>query len=194
MAEQAAENKAGDGGYKAAEVAAADGSAKPEAEMTAEEKEKAAKRAEIAAKVAAAAKEREKAAAVAAFQEAKKKEIDEKGTSYFGEHQGITCDSCATVPIFGYRYTCKSCSSHDVCESCYDAWAGGTGVLPNNLAKQVLSTNPADHSFRMFKDHTFKSVVKGGGGPTQKSAPKLKPNDTCDCGSGKKYKKCCMNK
>eukprot|EP00931_Biecheleriopsis_adriatica_P091046 TRINITY_DN64957_c0_g1_i1.p2 TRINITY_DN64957_c0_g1~~TRINITY_DN64957_c0_g1_i1.p2 ORF type:complete len:177 (-),score=44.75 TRINITY_DN64957_c0_g1_i1:218-748(-) len=161
-------------------------------DQTEEELAKEAKRAEIAAKVAAMQAERQKAAALEAFQEAKKNEIAEKGTAYFGEHQGITCDACATVPIFGYRYTCKSCASHDVCESCYDAWAGGAGVLPNKLAKQVLSTNPADHSFKMHKDSTFKSVVKGGGGPTAKSAPKLKPNDTCDCGSGKKYKKCCM--
>mmetsp|Transcript_86875 Transcript_86875/g.153636 ORF Transcript_86875/g.153636 Transcript_86875/m.153636 type:complete len:168 (+) Transcript_86875:127-630(+) len=159
---------------------------------TEDELAKEAKRAEIAAKVAAVQAERVKAAAVADFQAAKKKEIEEKGTAYYGEHQGITCDGCAVQPIFGYRYTCKSCASHDVCEACYDSWAGGTGVMPNGLNKQVLSTNPADHTFRLHKDSTFKSVVKGGGGPTQKSAPKLKPNDTCDCGSGKKFKKCCM--
>ncbi|CAE7600236.1 Herc2 [Symbiodinium pilosum] len=113
---------------------------------------KDAKRAEIAARVAAAQAERQKAEALKTFQEAKKQEIDEKGTSYYGEHQGITCDACAVVPIFGYRYVCKSCASHDVCESCYDAWAGGTGVMPNKLAKQTLSTNPADHSFRLYKE------------------------------------------
>ncbi|CAJ1391861.1 unnamed protein product [Effrenium voratum] len=77
------------------------------------------------------------------------------------------------------RYACKSCASHDVCESCYDAWAGGAGVMPNKLAKQTLSTNAADHSFKLYKDQTFKSVVKSTGGPTAKSAPKLKPNDNC---------------
>ena len=32
--------------------------------------------------------------------------------------------------------------------------------------------------------------------PTAKATkpPKCKPNDTCVCGSHKKYKKCCMNK
>jgi len=158
------------------------------------EAEKAAKRAEIMAKVAAAQALREKATKAAAALEIKKKEIEQNGTSYFGEHVGITCDGCATVPIFGYRYLCKTCASHDICESCYDLWAGGTGVMPNGLAKQTLSTAAADHSFKMFKDKTFKSVVKGGGGgATEAKAPKLKPNDTCNCGSGKKYKKCCMN-
>ncbi|CAE8620024.1 unnamed protein product [Polarella glacialis] len=159
-----------------------------------EELEKEAKRAEIMAKVAAAKAEREKVAGYEAAQEVKKKEIDEKGTSWYGEHQGITCDGCATIPIFGYRYSCKSCASHDVCESCYDAWAGGTGVMPNGLAKQTLSTNASDHTFHMFKDHTFKSVVKSTAGPTLKSAAKQKPNDECACASGKKFKKCCMNK
>ena len=163
-------------------------------------------------------------------------------------------DACAVVPIFGYRYACKSCSSHDVCESCFDAWAGGTGrkgcgfdshklghkvmwyiisyteskysktstgpwttfqylstnagVMPNKLAKQTLSTNPTDHSFKLYKeckvsgccnishafrsyrlfreawsvlqqDQTFKPVVKPAGGASTKSAPKLKPNDNC---------------
>ncbi|CAK9060247.1 unnamed protein product [Durusdinium trenchii] len=159
-----------------------------------EEEEKERKRAEIAQRVAAAKALREKDEALKAFQEAKRKEIEEKGaTSYYGEHQGITCDACAVIPIFGYRYACKSCASHDVCESCYDAWAGGQGVMPNKLAKQTLSTHPEDHSFKLYKDQTFKAVVKTGG-YTAKSAPKLKPNDNCDCGSGKKYKKCCMNK
>merc|ERR1719223_1742705 len=112
-----------------------------------DEELKAEKRKEIMAKLEAAKAAQAKAAQVAAFAEAKKKEIDEKGTSYFGEHIGITCDGCATVPIFGYRYLCKSCASHDICEACYDAWAGGTGVMPNGLNKQVLSTNAADHSF-----------------------------------------------
>eukprot|EP00913_Durusdinium_trenchii_P001096 g1004.t1 len=58
--------------------------------------------------------------------------------------------------------------------------------MPNKLAKQTLSTHPEDHSFKLYKDQTFKAVVKTGG-YTAKSAPKLKPNDNCDCGSGKKH-------
>mmetsp|Transcript_55678 Transcript_55678/g.148042 ORF Transcript_55678/g.148042 Transcript_55678/m.148042 type:complete len:187 (+) Transcript_55678:24-584(+) len=172
-----------------AEAPKAQGPVKPE--EVDEEAAKAAKRAEIVAKVKAAQELREKQARLEAFREAKKEEIAEKGTAYFGEHAGIHCDACATVPIFGYRYLCKSCSAHDICESCYDAWAGGDGVMPNKLSMQVLSTNPADHSFKLHKDQTFKSVVKGDK-TTVKSEPKLKPNDTCSCGSGKKYKKCCM--
>jgi len=30
--------------------------------------------------------------------------------------------------------------------------------------------------------------------PVRKAAAKVGPNDPCPCGSGKKYKKCCMQK
>jgi len=30
--------------------------------------------------------------------------------------------------------------------------------------------------------------------PVRKAATKVGPNDPCPCGSGKKYKKCCMHK
>merc|ERR1719284_2251354 len=83
---------------------------------------KDAKRREIEAKVAAAKAAREMAAQRDAAIESKKKEIEEKGTSYFGDHAGITCDGCATTPIFGYRYRCKQCPNHDICETCYDSW------------------------------------------------------------------------
>jgi len=186
--------KQGNKGYDAAAEApnapSTDAAQKTEVD---EEAAKAAKREEIAAKVRAAQALREKQEKIDAFQEAKKKDIEEKGPSYYGEHNGITCDACATVPVFGYRYVCTSCASHDICESCYDAWAGGYGVMPNKLAKQPLSTDPNAHKFKLFKDHTFKSVVKGGG-PTAKKEPKLKPNDKCNCGSGKKFKVCCMAK
>ena len=43
----------------------------------------------------------------------------------------------------------------------------------------------------------FEPLVKTAGagqGPTKKAEKKLKPNDPCHCGSGKKYKKCCKKK
>ena len=36
------------------------------------------------------------------------------------------------------------------------------------------------------------SVVKKA--PVRTAAKKVGPNDPCPCGSGKKYKKCCMQK
>jgi len=158
-----------------------DGAAETAAPMSteAEAEVKAKRRAEVAAQVAAA-------------QAAQAKEAEQK-TLFFGEHGGITCDGCGVSPIVGYRYRCKSCPNHDVCESCYDRWAGGTGVMENGLKKQVLSSNASDHSFALHKESggkNFKPLVKGGGA-TAKSAPKVKPNDSCTCNSGKKYKKCC---
>ena len=102
-----------------------------------------ARRAEIMAKVAAAKKER--AAREAAQQE---KAPD---ASMYGTHIGITCDGCGTVPMVrdtpcadgngglihardplspnlgsqvGYRWRCKNCKNHDLCDACYDVFKG----------------------------------------------------------------------
>jgi len=107
---------------------------------------------------------------------------------YFGEHPGITCDGCGAVPLVGYRYKCKQCANHDVCETCYDKWAGGK---MENAGKQVLSANATDHRFALHRDKTFKSLVKGKPGEKATAPPKIGPNDPCNCSSGKKYKKCC---
>jgi hypothetical protein len=148
----------------------------PTAEPTAEEI-KAAKRKEIEEKIA-----------VMKLQQLKE---EEQKTAYFGEHPGITCDGCGVVPMVGYRYRCKSCANHDVCEMCWDAWGDGRGTMVNGLGKQTLSSNPADHSFKLYKDKSFKPLVKGGSAPKVKAAAKTKPNDPCTCASGKKFKKCC---
>lgn len=140
-----------------------------------EEAAKAAKRAEIAAQVAAL--------------KLKKEKEEEQKAEYFGDHVGITCDGCGEGPLIGYRYRCKSCANHDVCESCFDAWAGGKGIIKNQLGKQQVSKNPADHSFELYKDKGFKPLAKGG--EAKKVEKKQKPNEVCACGSGKKYKKCC---
>jgi len=65
---------------------------------------------------------------------------------------------------------------------------------PNPNPDQVLSANATDHSFALHKDKTFKPLVKGKPGEKATAAPKIGANDPCSCGSGKKYKKCCMNK
>merc|ERR1711865_1146350 len=122
----------------------------------------AAKRAEIEAKVAAMKAAQQKQVDEKEAQEAKKKEIEEKGPGYFGDHPGITCDGCGTVPVFGYRYRCKQCANHDICETCYDSWMGGKGSMTNGLAKQTLSTNAEDHKFNLFKDKGQCSLVRQG--------------------------------
>lgn len=157
------------------------------------EAEKARKRAEIMAKVEAAKAEQQQKADEAEALEAKKSMIDEKGTSYYGDHAGITCDGCGIMPVFGYRFRCKQCANHDICEVCFDQWRNGKGVIANGLAKQVVSLKASDHSFFIYKDPGFKSMVSGAGTTSKtKSEAKQKPNDTCNCGSGKKFKKCCM--
>mmetsp|Transcript_51160 Transcript_51160/g.69665 ORF Transcript_51160/g.69665 Transcript_51160/m.69665 type:complete len:175 (-) Transcript_51160:118-642(-) len=163
-----------------AEAKSADADPAP---VTAVDDAREKKRAEIMARVALAKQEREK-------QESQK-------AAFFGEHPGISCDGCgAKAPLIGYRYHCSKCANHDVCESCFDLWAGGSGVIANNLAEQRLSNDPADHMFKPWKDKSFKPLVKaaGGGSMTMPSSKKPKPNEPCSCGSGKKYKKCCSRK
>eukprot|EP00927_Polykrikos_kofoidii_P074375 TRINITY_DN70361_c0_g1_i1.p1 TRINITY_DN70361_c0_g1~~TRINITY_DN70361_c0_g1_i1.p1 ORF type:complete len:195 (-),score=48.20 TRINITY_DN70361_c0_g1_i1:170-754(-) len=161
-------------------------------ELSAEEAAKAARRKEIEQKVAAAQAARQKQDDEETAEEMKKRLIDEKGTAYYGAHATISCDGCGTGPIFGWRFHCKSCANHDICETCFDAWRGGKGVMPNGLAKQTISTSAGDHKFTIYKDSSFRSMVSGASGAV-KMGPKPKPNDQCACGSGKKYKKCCMN-
>ena len=71
----------------------------------------------------------------------------------------------------------------------YTKWDDGKGSVGNALNQQKLSLDAADHNFKLHKDKGFKSLVKQQPG----AAPlkKIKPNDACTCGSGKKYKKCC---
>jgi len=149
----------------------------------------AAEPAKLSEEDARAIKRKEIEEKVAAMKLLREKEAEQK-TNYFGEHPGITCDGCGVGPIFGYRYHCKSCANHDVCEACFDAWQKGS--MKNQLNKQTLSSNASDHNFVLHKDKTFKASVKGGGsGLTAKQPKQPKPNDPCTCGSGKKYKKCC---
>lgn len=179
-------------GYKAEKPAEAPAVEEPKlTEEEAAAAAKAAKRKEIEEKVKAAQAARQKVIDQEAALEIKKKEIEEKGLLHYGTHNAITCDGCGAVPIFGYRYRCKQCANHDICENCYDAWMGGKGTMVNGLAKQTLSANAADHSFSLFKDKGFKSMAKNSAGGEAEKTVKVKPNDPCPCGSGKKYKKCC---
>ncbi|KAJ1461605.1 hypothetical protein M885DRAFT_418997, partial [Pelagophyceae sp. CCMP2097] len=139
---------------------------------------------------AAAAKRAEIMAKVMAAREKQKNEEDQKA-EFFGEHTGISCDGCGvSAPLVGYRYRCKSCANHDVCENCHEQWAGGKGTVSNALNQQKLSPNAADHTFKLHKDKGFKPLVKNAG-VTKRNIVKVKPNDPCPCGSGKKAKKCC---
>jgi hypothetical protein len=62
----------------------------------------------------------------------------------------------------------------------------------------------ADEDFNEFEDFDDlsdddeadwdKSILRGLSRPAPISAPKVGRNDPCPCGSGKKYKKCCMEK
>ena len=70
----------------------------------------------------------------------------------------------------GYRYKCKSCANHDICETCFKAWDGGKGTVANHLNQQKLSTNAADHTFAVHKDKGFKRGP--GAGPTSNRARK----------------------
>ena len=104
------------------------------------------------------------------------------------------CDGCGVSPVVGYRYKCKDCANHDICENCYDAWKGGK--VTNGLGKQVISPKPEDHRFKLHKDKAFSSLIKGDqkDDVAAPKGPKCKPNEPCPCGSSIKFKKCCALK
>ena len=77
------------------------------------------------------------------------------------------------MPIIGYRFRCKNCPNHDICEACHERWDNGKGSMANGLAKQQISLDPKDHDFFIHKERGFKPLVKTAG-PTQKSEKKLK--------------------
>jgi len=146
------------------------------------------RRAEIMQKVAQAKAEK---AMAALSLEQEEKVLDPKA---YGTHTGITCDGCNAQPIVGYRWRCKNCANHDLCDSCYDTFKKGK-LLHMNARRNPISTKLEDHSFDVLVEtHIFKSLTKDPDAPkgaTKKKAKKLKPNDPCHCGSGKKLKKCC---
>lgn len=84
-------------------------------------------------------------------------------------------------------------ANHDLCDACYETFKNGK-LLHVNGRRNPVSAKLADHEFCVLAEPgVFEPLVKGAGageGPTKKSAKKLKPNDPCSCGSGKKYKKC----
>lgn len=88
------------------------------------------------------------------------------------------------------RYKCKNCPNHDFCEACFEDF--GKGVLRDFTHRQnPVSKKLEDHSWEQYVNaKDFKSSVKQGDAGAAKTK-KVKPNEPCTCGSGKKYKKCC---
>ena len=97
----------------------------------------AAKRAEIMKKVAEARAAQERAA---------EETLDK---TKFGTHKSITCDGCGTVPLVGYRWRCKQCKNHDLCDTCHEVCASALRLLirgpspsphccPTNAAARAL--------------------------------------------------------
>ena len=114
-------------------------------ELTEEEK-LAQKRAEIMARVAAARK------AMAAEEHEKKKAGTPETISmdtHFGTHFSITCDGCCTSPIRGFRFKCRMCENHDLCEECYNEFEQGKLKHTNRQAKG-MNRKVDEHSFYKF--------------------------------------------
>ncbi|KAJ9454254.1 Protein ref(2)P [Diplonema papillatum] len=149
-------------------------------ERMAKEREKAEKRKQV-----------EKAVADArALQELEQKEKDklENQSKLFGTHVGITCDGCGTAPVVGFRWHCLKCRNHDLCDACHEQFKGGK--LPHNNRLNNVSQQLENHVFEIEASYGngFKPMDRSVYQPKVK---RVKPNEPCTCGSGKKYKKCC---
>lgn len=86
------------------------------------------------------------------------------------------------------RYKCKNCTNHDFCEACYEDFNGG--VLRDFTHRMnPVSKKLEDHQWDQYvSSKDFKSSLKQD---SASKAKKVKPNEPCTCGSGKKFKKCC---
>lgn len=164
--------------------------AEAEKAMTPEEL-KAKKRAEIIANLAKARAEQEQKALE---EKMKAEEPTVTPMTHYGSHYAIACDGCGKQPIEGYRYKCYRCANHDLCEACFQGYEE-TGKLRHVNKQNPIGGNQTEHSFRAyvepggagFRCHVSKEVKK----TVREKTKKVKPNDPCPCGSGKKYKKCC---
>lgn len=76
-------------------------------------------------------------------------------------------------------------------------------LIHEDVVIHVLKDDPDDlfgrkeeSIFDRLSNKNKKTVYykRVGAQPIKKNGPKIGPNDPCPCGSGKKYKKCCMNK
>ena len=138
--------------------------------------EELAKKREEIEKAVAAARAAQEAAADA---DAMKK--------YYGTHFGMTCDGCSCNPMQGFRWHCTQCANHDLCNTCHEAFKSGSLLHKNKI--NTVSKKIEDHKFVREVSDGFKPFVKDESGP--KVGKKVKPNESCPCGSTKKYKKCC---
>merc|ERR1740117_1327079 len=115
----------------------------------------AAKRAEIMKKVAEARAAQERAA---------EETLDK---TKFGTHKSITCDGCGTVPLVGYRWRCKQCKNHDLCDTCHEEFKGGK--LPqttDQMRCNPVSSKVEDHPFSTFAESgSFKPMHGASNGP-----------------------------
>ena len=64
----------------------------------------------------------------------------------FGTHNGITCDGCSVQPIVGYRWRCRMCKNHDLCDECYETFKGGK-LLHANGRRNPVSMKLEHHEF-----------------------------------------------
>ena len=99
------------------------------------------KRAEVVRKLAEA-----RAAAEKKKKNEKKKFEPAPEPSKFGTHTGITCDGCGTLPIIGYRWRCRNCKNHDLCDACYEVFKGGK-LLHENARRNPVSMSLDHHEF-----------------------------------------------
>ena len=146
------------------------------------------RRAEIMKKVA----EAKAMAAVAQMQaDQEARENVQQDPKNYGTHTGITCDGCGVVPMVGYRWRCTNCQNHDLCDACFDTFKNGE-LLHTNSRRNPISMKLEDHTFAVLVEKgVFKPIVKGASVSKKRIGKKLKANDPCHCGSGKKLKKCC---
>ena len=70
--------------------------------------------------------------------------------THYGLHESITCDGCCIAPIRGYRFKCRNCDNHDLCEECYTLHAEKGKIKHENKLAELKGGSASDHSFYCF--------------------------------------------
>ena len=68
-----------------------------------------------------------------------------------GCHYGVTCDSCLTKNMFGYRYKCAVCDDYDLCTDCFEDRKESKKHQVHHPMQVIRSPDVYFHFRKLFK-------------------------------------------
>ena len=69
---------------------------------------------------------------------------------------------------------------------------GETGMIMDGVSNSPITNDDKLHKLETEIQNKRLAQVATNRNPMKRTTEKIRPNDLCPCGSGKKFKKCCM--